>query len=604
MGSALACIMANVETEDITTTKYDYVTDISGLYDYSDAPQYGVYNPISNYTGYTNDDAGNIASPSGISFNSSNSANNYTVMIAPGSTIAGGGGTVNNSSIFTQANLGQTPVIRLPASDPAQVNDTTIATRLYGFKITTMYDWAMSLWPALASYQSIAVNFTYPDGAPNKNALICYNPYVDPGYNEYTLRILSYWSSGIDSIVIDPSTYTFTYSYQSNNSTFTGTASLYETWLCYGDCSQRENYFTYNGGQIGAGESYYNTSMSLSFTSTVTTGAEYGYMIPGGGVTVASDPEGGYYSTVWANGETNGVIKMVLGGTTGEQANFSVNFNSGVGWAYSLTVNDSWQARLNGEVKTLGDFRNIQVTIDTIRGVVEFRPVFDFVNYVDYKVVDTVIGSYPIMKSSGITSLTFNNGTANNAMRWIVSETTVLKNTYGAVMVDPSLNIGDYFQDMANYRLWYQSFALYGDSMTINGQTFAVSNGDITINGQNYDLNNFYVSYPVDGHVYITFNIPGKTIDLGERVNDTVSFGGTWYFTTGLYEGYESTEKVYNWAVGWSASTDLFLLLAVGLIAAAVVIARKSRRLSMSTLDYVVVIIGGVVILAFVGGFV
>lgn len=605
-GSALACIIFNVDSEDVTTTKYDYVTDVSGLFEHSDAPQYTEYNPISNYTGYSNTIAA-ADSPSGINFTSSNAASNYTILTKPATTTASTSGSINNNTDLPQATFSSTPVISLNVSDPAIVNDTSVSARLYGFKVATMYDWIKSVWPNFETYQAIELNFTFPGGAPNKNAIFCSGSSIHQGTGELTLSVIGTLSTAVQSAIIDPSNNTATFSLILGNGTpATRIVSLYETWICYGDASQRENYFTSSGGQIGAAESYYNTAMSLSFTSTVTSGAEYGYLIPSAGVTLATGGSNGYYSTNWSNGETNGIINIVFDGwnnTDSNPAAIAIDFSIGAeNYTIELTKSDIWTVGVNESVETLGGFGRIMLSLDTIDGKLTIKPV-QFTNFVTFEVIDTKLYETDIEKGAGIEGLRFSPLTYA-PLRWSVANTTVLMNTFGAVMVDPSIDINEYWPNMEHYRLWFQSFALYGDSITINGVTYPVDEfGDIEINGQTYDLNDFYVSYPIDGNVYLTFVLGDETVDLGEKTSGVISFGGTWYFTTGLYEGTQTTEKVYNWAVGWNASPDQFILISLGLLAAGVVVVRKTRGLSMSALDWMAVIIAVIALAGFLGGF-
>lgn len=605
-GSALLCIIANVEKEDVTTTKYDYVTDVSGLFDYSDAPQYTEYNPIKNYTGYSNTITA-ADSPSGINFTSSNAASNYTVMTKPATTTASISGTINNNTNLPQATFSSSPVISLNMSDPAIVNDTAVSARLYGFKVVTMYDWLSNVWPNFETYQAIGLNFTFPGGAPNENAIFCNGSYTNPGTGELTLYVIGTLSNAVQSATVDPSNYTATFSLiLSNGTPTTRTVSLYETWICYGNASQRENYFTASGGQIGAGESYYNTTMSLSYTSTVTSGAEFGYLIPSAGVTLATGGSNGYYSTDWDNGETNGIINVVFDGWNNSNSNpaaIAIEFDIGnKNYTVNLTKSDAWTVGVNDSVETLGGFGRIMLTLDTIDGKLTIRPV-QFTNFVTFEVIDTVLYETDIEQGAGIAGLRFSPLTYA-PLRWSIANTTVLMNTFGAVMIDPSIDINEYWPNMEHYRLWFQSFALYGDSITLNGVTYPVDEfGDVEINGQTYVLNNFYVSYPIDGNVYITFVLGDETVDLGEKATDVISFGGTWYFTTGLYEGIQTTENVYNWAVGWNASPDQFILISLGLLAAGVVVVRKTRGLTMGVLDWMAVIIAAIALAGFLGGF-
>lgn len=737
-GSALLCIIANVEKENVITTKYDYVTDVTGLFDFSDAPQYTEYNPNANYIGYTNS-VSTLASPSGISFVSSNSVNNYAVMVTPGTTVSGSSGTVNNTTSLPQASFSSAPVIMLNAKDSALVNDGSVGARLYDFKISTVYDWIRSIWPNFADYEQLTLTINTTSGAPNTNALFCYGGYTAPGTGEFTLSIVGSDSNAVRSLTINPDDYTVTYSgTYTSGLPFTSTYSMYESWIAYGAARQRENYFTVNNGNLGAGESYYNTTMSLSFTSTVTFGAEYGYMIPSGGVTLAANGNS-YYSTIWANGETNGKVTIVFDGGLNTAAAPGANLlyisYDNVSYGITLTKTDSWELYItNGydeDILNAGAYRQVALTIDVVNGLVQLRPV-SFTNFVDFTIIDTVLAeSSLIAAGEGIEQITYNPVTGVAPLRWSIGSTTVLMDTFGAVMVDPSIEVNEYWPNMALYRLWFQSFALYGDSVTINGRTFnvtdesivisndsvfnvvgnyayinggaypvtdgnvtidnvvysvtdnyitisntyAVNDGRIDINGvtylvingsvmvdgvaypvinnavtvrpiypvlngvvvvddvaytvtdrtvlfngvrynivndrvtipgfidKTYKFDNFYISYAADNHVYLTFVENDDTVDLGEKVSDTISFDGVWYFSAGLYEGTETTEERYNWAVGWNGSPDMFILISLGLLAAGVVVVRKTRGLTMGILDWMAVIIAVVALAGFLGGF-
>lgn len=53
LGTSLGAIILNVDSSVESTVNYDYITDVSGLYDYSEVPEYLDYTPATNYTGYS-----------------------------------------------------------------------------------------------------------------------------------------------------------------------------------------------------------------------------------------------------------------------------------------------------------------------------------------------------------------------------------------------------------------------------------------------------------------------------------------------------------------------------------------------------------------------
>lgn len=599
-GSAMFSILLNVDTESVTTTRYDYITDVTGLFEHTDTPQYIDYNPIKNYTGYSNLIPSDL-NPSGLDFERSNAANNYTILINPSTSSAGPTGTVNNSTNIDQAIFAEQPVIALPPGDVSAVNPTSITTRLYDFKIASLYDWIISAFPNYADYQKIELTLTYPGGAPNGNALFCSGTYVHSGTGELMLTVIGQRSNAVQSIVIDLTNYTAAFTYTiSGGSVSTRTVSLYESFICYGDARQRENYFSTEGGQVVARESYYNTVMSLSFTSTVFSGAEYAYLLPNAGVTIGED-EDSYFTTVWQNGETNGRIAIILDGwgySDASEGAIAISFQSGeTERTLGIIRGNSWT--IDGQ--DVGAFQRILIYLDFINGKIEVKPI-DFTNFVDFTVIDTILYQSDINVSAGVQSLKFEQLDDWQPLRWSIAETSVLMGVGGA-MVDPTINIKDYWPDMTFFRLWIQSVAVYGSSVTINNVTYPIdSNGDITINNKSYDFNNVYLSFPIDGHVYITFVVGNTTIDLGALETDIITFAGPWYFSAGLYKGSESIEKSFNWVVGWGASANQFLLISLGLLGAGLVIVRKVYGLKMSMIDWSAVFVAAIALIGFLGG--
>lgn len=596
-GSAICSLVLNVDTSEVTTTKYNYVTDVTGLFEHTDAPQYTEFSPIANYTGYTNTTA-NTTNPSGIDFERTNTANNYTILVNPATAASGPSGTVDNGTSLPQFSFPLQPVIPLSPGDSALVNDTTITGRIYDFKVTSVYDWLLSIWPGLQSLQKITLNFTYPGGAPNHNALFCSGTYVHSGTGELMLTVIGQQSNAVQSATVDVSNYTITFDYlRSDNTVSTRTVSVYDAYLCYGDARQRENYFTTTGGQISAQESYYNTAMSLSFTSEVTSGAEYAYLIPAAGVTLGANGSG-YFDTIWSNGEHNGAVSILIDGWDYSAASHAGIKIIAAGQTIEISRSDIWQ--INGH--DIGSFARIIVIFDFINGQLIVKPV-NFSTFTDYEIVDTVLFS-EIIPSGEITDMHFMQFDGLQPLRWSIAE-TVVSVTDGIVMVNPSLTITDYWPEMTYYRLWLQSVAVFGDSVTLNGVTYPINaDGDIRINDKNYNFNNVYLSYPADDHLYLTFGLGSVTIDLGSVESKTIEFGGAWYFQMGLYEGTETTETAYTWSTGWGATAPQFILISLGLLAAAVVAVRRVYGLQLTVVDWGTIIIGVVILLTALGGYV
>ena len=80
-----ATVALNVDQETVDVTKYDYVTDISGLFDYDKSPQYFDYDLAENYTGYYTA----TSSPywGGVDYEKSSQINRYWLNLQPTSVI-------------------------------------------------------------------------------------------------------------------------------------------------------------------------------------------------------------------------------------------------------------------------------------------------------------------------------------------------------------------------------------------------------------------------------------------------------------------------------------------------------------------------------------
>lgn len=57
VGALFGNYLAGVEASQYEVTKYSYLADVSGLFDYDQSPQYITYDPSSNYTGYYSEES-------------------------------------------------------------------------------------------------------------------------------------------------------------------------------------------------------------------------------------------------------------------------------------------------------------------------------------------------------------------------------------------------------------------------------------------------------------------------------------------------------------------------------------------------------------------
>lgn len=259
----------------------------------------------------------------------------------------------------------------------------------------------------------------------------------------------------------------------------------------------------------------------------------------------------------------------------------------------------------------MGKWSGFELQIEAEKGVLNFTPMNRFNNFTSYTTYSereqTIADWSEYTSDNAIFRILHRDEGAGAPMSFQVVNTRTFLDTFGVVMTDPSINVHDYFPDYDKVRLNFYSFALYGDSFTLNGKTFPVTEGSVTIyyfkdySGMNHWLASIDSPTPTNpygeryvaqsktmmlSNIYVTWNgdtcsltfVNDKfTVDLGtySAGDETVSFTGFWYFTTTLYEPVTVTEKSIDGS--WKAMPDiggpamillyLGVLLGLGLIA-------------------------------------
>ena len=273
------------------------------------------------------------------------------------------------------------------------------------------------------------------------------------------------------------------------------------------------------------------------------------------------------------------------------------------------------------ETYDFGSWGAFIIHVDTVNATVGYTKVMQFRTFTDYKesVSGTILsyGSFGDFTNQVTQALKITPVTTTVPKQQVV-KTSVFLNTYGVVLRNPSMDIGTYFPNMTDMRLNFYSFALYGNSMTVNGHTMNVtapnlmvyytsdSNGNhiadapgTGVNEKLVELTNIYITW--DGsHCYLTFANENLTIDMGEYTNKLVSFSGIWYFATALYEPYTAQETSYD--VDWFGSFNLstFGIVLAGLLILGAIVCKAT--IGGRALDYVIIICGTMVALVIAGG--
>ena len=289
--------------------------------------------------------------------------------------------------------------------------------------------------------------------------------------------------------------------------------------------------------------------------------------------------------TIWNNEYENGTVKLLFraADTYGTYHNeFSVSDNTisvdYTGSRFFITLNGAEQI-------DVGAWRSIILNIDMLNGEVFVNPVRTFNSYTNISADKATILIGDTINNTPITSISWKP--TPNSFTFGVYATDVFLNTYGVVMVNPSLTITNYFTDLNNfYRLVLNNFSTYGDSITVNGVTGNVSGNTITFNDETITLKNLEIIY-ADGHVYVEDD--NDSVDLGTIVNNDISLSGVWYFETDLDRGYTATKQIYTW--DWTdfiLNNTQFCIFYIGMALVGLVVAR--RFCIMTVIDYAVFI--------------
>lgn len=600
LGSILSGFLLNVDKDKVTTTGYEYVTDITGLFDFSDTPQYVDYSPASNYTGFKNT-IPNPDYPTGLSFTTSTIANNYRVPTYESTPTTGPSGTINNNTSLVQVS--NDTVIYANTEEgygPTGLANNQVPdyyTYVSGYKVATVYHFCQAVFGDNDDYNAVELTFTYPGTSyPVSSAFIV--PGLSNVEAPYVYGSTTFYPQ-ITRLVINPDSLT---AQAYTGATLKGTYSLYDLYIYYGQATQSTTIYTEDGyGGASTSIQTVTANLSLSYTSVITPVSTYAYLLPSAGVTLASNPLGGYFSTEWDNDTTatpylNSRVDIVVSvpvgsGLTFGFSNYNITFN-----------NDGGNVSINGTA--IGAFNRFVMTIDTVAGTVTVRPIITFENFQSYTMADVSLYSASIQSSNGLTGITIHKANAATAPGyWLVANTSVFMDTYNSVMVDPTIDMSDYFPDLDSYRYWFQSFAIYGDSVTFNGVTYPLDqNHSIEIGGRMERLNNFFLSFDMEDNASVTFNLTGNTYDLGPVVDRVVSFAGVWYFNAGLYEGHLTTEDVYVWAGVFDETPNTVILLGLGVMLVLVLGLYKAGY-KFRLLDKLVLALGAFVLLSFIGGF-
>ena len=643
-GTIFAGYFLNVDQETVTVTNYDRVTDVSSLFTYTQQPDYVEYNPAKNYTGYQLSDL----SAKGVSYTQASGVNQYPMTTASSTTI-----TVDLNQLNSTQQLWTPPAgygflsmySGVPYGiqyhegvdvrpeligygygwfDPYMVNADNLITYLQSNNLIPSNTIAITIHPknsdsaiGLSVSEDISnsgVGYTFINNS--MNTLSLGNDSDITVYGEkagYWRMFNTDYPTNItqqpEPIPATPQQCLLTYDVDSglwtinaNGGTVTATYGIL-TWA-------KDNRAVRTWRNILEGNLFKQQVLADEFTlSSYSTEVEvvfsyapvYDYMKPSEGVAINNT--NGFLTTNWSNGKSCGDIAILFKHDDYNNLNqFETDLGSYLSVRWNGATNDNavriidWQNSTDTGYISIGSWDAFILHLSPLEGKVYAVPVMQFNSFTDYQVVDyrIEIGAIP---TQSITMLKWVALSPPNSSYKFSVVSTMVQMTTKLLMVNPYLDITDYFQLSEGYRLDINSFAKYGNSMTVNNVTlFGNANGDpisdtnnIYYDGKTYKLTNIQIAKDtLTGHTYINFVNDRKSIDLGASVSDVVSMDGTWYFNTVLDEGKigEKTQYTWDWANALTSTQSIVVFM--GLIVVCSLLARKFWNIQILDLAVIV----------------
>lgn len=544
----------------------------------------------------------------GINYTESNRVNNYPV-------VRSGSSMVTQTSTITVGNLSATDYWPQPPSgwiktgyliyetQPVYPHDTITAPYWYTGIMLSDYNYGNTM---LHQYKlsDVLANYTIPVGTQtlkittNSNDIRAYSYYnldaniigfVNASNNGFIQTIYDV-AGQKDYLIYDISNNICTVYDYNGVSLYSNTPENIGLAFCDNTGANYMRYTHFETVNDYTSDFFTMTSRPVPFitiTANVYNPADIDYLDITKGYSIKTTNTG---NVTWDNEYNNGVIRLLF-----RAENTNATYHNGVivgDNSISITYNDNrYYISLNsGDPVDTGTWRNIVLEIDLINGKLSAIPVKTFNSYTNVELMNTPIIVGDLVNPTPTNSIEW--APTSNSLNFNVYSTTVNMNTYGVVMVDPSLNVQNYFTNLDNfYRLNFYNFSTYGNSITINGITSSVTNGTVTYEGETIRLKDLNVTY-ADGHTYIGDS--NLEIDLGETTDYNISMTGAWYFETILEKGYTELKNIYEWDWGdFILDNTQFCIIYMGLALVGLVIARHFCNLSI--IDYSVLVVSAII---------
>lgn len=588
VGTILGGTALGSEEVTRTTTDYSYVTDISGLFDYSDREIYVDYEPSKNLTGFSEYDQNYTT---GIDYTPSSSMSSYPVQQEQTAYT----GTVSATGSSTSRFILQCKLYPDQGTGNAAFYYTV--NQPYVVALTDVFSSVLS--NSYLDRMEISAG-SYADFGPviirNSDIL------VSPNNSSWTYAQWYPTLYNITKYVFDSSTQIF----QAISSTgaVAWETNIEEVRVVFGG--------TVNNSTITPTKSTLSRAFSYTYYEKVTPI----YLDPTKGVAVSTED-----TVTWKNGYSNSRVSLVFISPQDDE----YNSYSSAFWIYNdggliennlmdgayFKVESSYDvmivtySKVKIHAQTLGIYSTVSTQEYTFN---KWSGVKITLDCSDYTYTITPVGpvsgqswpqfqdyvEYPSLSKSGvlpldpikITQIQFTSPDIDHNLRFIITDTRVFMDTYINVIYNETFNLDSYYdsQVMPYPKIDLKSFAMYGKSITINNRAFPVTDGHVTVTDidgreRNVLLDNVSVIFrsATDTHVYINFKNDNVLVDLGTQASRSISFSGAWYLSADLYSGEEKTVTGYEFnPLQWAfEDNNVAILFYLGLLALCSIVAAR-----------------------------
>lgn len=537
LGTVLIGYVLTVETSTETVTEFEQTADITGLFTISTEPEYLEYSPPENWTGYrigTGYWLAGVDYAASLNDNGTPRATPYIVPQQDRTSIESGQVTGNILDVTSALWLGTW--VSTPITNPSLVTLDTIVEGLnLDEDITKLEIWIEDGGPVITGYevefQPVAPFNKYLATDPDTRHVV-----ID--LNDIRKRTVLYDSTGAIS----------------STQELSGIAVFYG-----GSNNELGDAFTYQGIR----------DLPLI------------YMDARQGVEVSSN------TAIWSNGYDNSKLTVII--ERPGNLYFEVDLTNGEGLEVDVTntgvdIGNYGGSPINFNVSAA--WEHFALEFDFRAGSMTFMPIISWTDFTSY---ETAPGTTYYQSVRGVADkITFHN-TLSNA-RFGITDTWVYLDTSKIVFRDPEITMTDYWPEVEG-RVQFNGFAMYGDTLTMNGQSFAVDDGLITVGEEQLELSDLVITY-MDGNA--TAKIGTFEIDLGAISSYEVSFTGIWYFSASYWKAIEVEKTIYDWKTGeFGLTFPACLASYLGILVLGTAILHRSQNLAGG--DLLIIACAGVI---------